>query len=271
MCEIGAGSFRRRMRVAVVGHIEWVEFVEVDQVPAAGQIAHGLDSWDEPAGGGAVSAMQLRRLAGACDFFTAVGDDDLGRRAVERLEGLGLTMHVQRFGRTRRAITFVDRNHERTITTVGEKLRPAGPLPLEGYDGVFFVAGDALALRSARAARFLSATPREMTTLVEGGVRLDLLVGSGTDAGERYDGGLDAGIVCATEGSRGGVVDGRRYESVPLPGPLVDTYGAGDSFAAALTFGLARGDSLEQALELASRAGATVVTGKGPYTAQISD
>ena len=60
-------------------------------------------------------------------------------------------MHVQWFGATRRALVHVDRDRERTITTVGPKLRPAGPLALAGYDGVFFVAGDVAALRSARA------------------------------------------------------------------------------------------------------------------------
>ncbi|HUK43662.1 MAG TPA: PfkB family carbohydrate kinase [Gaiellaceae bacterium] len=258
------------MRVAVVGHVEWVEFVEVDRVPAPGQIAHGSDSWAEPAGGGAVVAAQLVKLAGACDFYTALGEDEHGRRSVERLEELGMTLHVQWFGQTRRALTHVDQARERTITTVGAKLRPAGPLPLGGYDGVFFVAGDVAALHSAREARFLAATPRELETLLEGGVRIDLLVGSGTDPGERYEGGLDVTVVCTTEGQRGGIAGGERYAAASLPGPLVDTYGAGDSFAAALFFGLARGDVLPEALELAARAGAAVTTGKGPYTAQIT-
>ena len=58
----------------------------------------------------------------------------------------------------------------------------------------------------------------------------------------------------------------------PRPGQtIVDcTFGAGDSFAAALTFALARGDPLPEALRLAAWAGASVVTGKGPYSAQIT-
>jgi ribokinase len=258
------------VKVAVVGHVEWIEFVEVDHVPAPGQIAHGLGAWDEPGGGGAVVAAQLAKLAGGCDFFTALGDDLHGHRSVERLEELGVTVHAQWFGTTRRALVHVDRNRERTITTIGAKLRPPGPLPLESYGAVFFVAGDAEALRSARAARFLAATPRELPTLLEAGVPIDLLVGSATDPGESYAGGLEATVVCATEGARGGVANGARYEAAPPPGPLEDTYGAGDSFAAALCFALARGDSLTAALELGARAGAAVVTGKGPYTAQLT-
>jgi ribokinase len=257
------------VRVAAVGHVEWTEFVEVDHVPAPGQIAHGSEAWSEPAGGGAVIAMQLLKLGGACDFFTALGEDEVGRRSFERLRELGLAVHAQWFGRTRRALTHVDRAHERTITTVGPKLRPEGPLPLAGYDAVFFVAGDVAALRSAREAHFVAATPRELETLKEAGVRLDLLVGSGTDPGEAYDGSLDVGVFCATEGARGGIANGFRYGAATPAGPLVDTYGAGDSFSAALCFALARGDELPAALDLAARAGAAVITGKGPYTAQL--
>jgi ribokinase len=256
------------VRCACVGHVEWIESVLVDRVPGPGEIAHADADWSEPGGGGAVAAVQLARLNGQCDFFTALGEDDAGRRSVERLSELGVDIHVEWFGTTRRGFVQVDAHGERTITTVGPKLRPRVVLPLEGYDAVFFVAGEHEALRAARAARFLSATPREAAFL--GGVHLDLLVGSGNDPAEHYKSGLDAGLVVATDGARGGVADGRRYEAAEPPGPLADTYGAGDSFAAALTFALARGDSLDEALALAARAGAAVVTGKGPFSSQIS-
>lgn len=257
------------VRCAVVGHVEWVESVLVDRVPAAGQIAHATADWSEPAGGGAVAAVQLLKLAGACDFFTALGDDDLGRRSAARFAELGIAADVEWFGSTRRAFVQVDAHGERTITTVGAKLRRRELPPMGGYDAVFFVAGEPRALHAARAARFLSATSRELPTLLEGGVHLDLLVGSGTDPGERYDGGLDVALVVRTEGVRGGSADGRRYEPAALPGPIVDTYGAGDSFGGALTFALGRGDALGDALALAARAGAAVITGKGPYAAQL--
>ena len=59
------------MRVAVVGHVEWVTFGLVDRVPRAGEIVNTSETWDEPAGGGAVAAVQLSKLAGSCDLFTA--------------------------------------------------------------------------------------------------------------------------------------------------------------------------------------------------------
>jgi ribokinase len=253
------------VRCAVVGHVEWVEFVLVDEVPKPGHIAHSTDSWAVPAGGGAVMAVQMARLNGSCDFFTGLGDDELGHRTVEELTARGVTMHVEWFARTRRALTHVDSRGERTITTIGPKLVPHGPLPLDGMDTIFFVAGDAEAVGSARAAHFLGATTRELPTLEEAAVHLDLLVGSGNDPGEVYEGGLDAGIVVRTDGARGGWANGRRYEAAPLPGPIADTYGAGDTFGCTLCFALGRGDELDDALAFAARESAEVLTLRGPY------
>jgi ribokinase len=257
------------MRCAVVGHVEWCDFALVPRVPPPGEIVQGDPVLSIPAGGGAVVARQIARLNGRCEFFTALGEDELGHRAVRELAELGLDVHAQHFASTRRGWVHVDAHGERTITVIGPKLLPHGPLPLEGYDLVFFVAGDTEALKSARSARFLAGATRELTQLRETGVPLDLLVGSARDPGERYDGSVPAGVVAMTEGGVGGTANGERWPAAPVPGPVVDAYGCGDSFGAALAFGLARGDALQDALALASRAGASVLTGRGPYAAQI--
>jgi ribokinase len=78
------------LRAAVVGHVEWIEFGRVDHVPVPGEIVHVSEAWQEPAGGGAVAAMQLCKLAGAATLYTALGDDEIGHRAKQVLEALGL-------------------------------------------------------------------------------------------------------------------------------------------------------------------------------------
>jgi ribokinase len=268
------------MRVAVAGHVEWVEFVRVERVPARGEIVHAQETWAEAAGGGAVAAVRLARLAGACTFFTALGDDELGRRAHAELERLGVRVHaVFREGeRQRRALTFVDRDGERTITVIGERLGPRGadPLPwdeLEGTDGVYFVSGDAAAVRAARRARVLVATARSLPALREAAVPLDALVRSGSDESERYRlGDLDPPprLEVATAGPLGGaytVAGGspREYAAEPHPGPREDTYGAGDSFAAALTLALAHGHSVAGAVQAAAREGAAALARRGAH------
>lgn len=272
------------MRVAVVGHIEWVEFARVARVPLPGEIAQAGDAWEVPAGGGAVSAVQLARLAGESLFITAVGDDERGRRSVELLEAYGVRVAaaVRSDAPTRRAFTFVDDVGERTITVIGEKLRPRADedLPwreLADMDAVFFIAGDAGAVRAARAARVLTATPREVPTLAEAGVELDALVGSGRDEGERYEPGwIDPPprLVVRTAGADGGTWAAEErsgsYRSASPPGPVADAYGCGDSFAAGLTYALGAGMEVGSALELAARCGAVCLTGRGPYERQLT-
>jgi ribokinase len=260
------------VRCAVIGHVEWVEFARVPHVPAPGEIVHATDVWSEPAGGGAVVAAQLAKLAGSCDFFTSLGDDDLGQTAKDQLEQLGIEVNVEwaRVSGTRRAWVHVDANGERTITVLGDKLLPSRRAGFDAYDLVFFVSGTAEALRAARSARVLAATLRELPTLQRAGVPLDLLVGSAADPGERHDGSVAARCIVLTEGEAGGTADGVRYTASPLPAAAVDSYGAGDSFAAALAFALARGDELSAALALGARAGAAVLTGRGPYAAQLT-
>jgi ribokinase len=262
------------VRFAVVGHVEWVEFALVERMPSPGEIAHALDTFEEPAGGGPVAAVQLAKLAGGCDFFTALGDDALGHRAAERLEALGLTLHVQWKARpTRRGFVFLDEAGERTITVIGERLAPEGPLAID-HDGVYCTAGDVEALRSARRARVLVATVRAGASLQTAGVELDVLVGSGEDEGERFEQiEIDPPprVIVATAGALGGWArPGGPFRAPPLPGPIVDAYGCGDSFAAGLVFALARGDAQSDALAFASRCGAAVLTGRGPYSAQLS-
>jgi ribokinase len=266
------------VRTAVVGHTEWVRFASVKRVPKPGEIMQARNNWVAPAGGGAVAASRLLKLAGNCDFFVAVGDDEVGRRARAYLGGLGLRVHaVTRDERQRRAFTYIDDEGERTITLLGPKLHPYGsdPLPWEELaqiDAVYFTAGDAAALRAARKARLLVATARELPTLQEAHVELDALVHSGTDLAERYEPGqLDPPpkLVVTTMGREGGeYVAGERegtYAAAELPGPLADAYGAGDSFAAGLAFALARGDSVEEALAFAAGCGAAAMTIRGAY------
>jgi ribokinase len=270
------------MRLAVVGHVEWVEFARVEHVPAPGDIVHALETWEEAAGGGAVAAVQLLNLNGSVQLFTSIGNDELGRRAREELTARGVTVHaVEAPEPQRRAFTYVDGDGERTITVLGRKLVPLGAdgtLPWEELarcDAVYFVSGDVAALRAARRSRVLVATSRELATLRHGAEELDVLVGSAADAAEQFEPGeLDPPpkVVVTTSGGLGGWLrPGGPFRAAPVPGPVEDAYGCGDCFAAGLTYGLADGRSLEEAVALGSRCGAAVLTGRGAFAGQLSD
>jgi ribokinase len=273
----------RQIRVAVVGHIEWGDFLRVDHLPSAGDIVHAEESWEEPAGGGTDAAVQLAKLAGGALFFTALGDDRIGHRALQELQQMGLRVHTRfRPEPSRRAITHIDSAGERTITIVGNRLAPraSDPLPWEELaetDAVFITAGDAEALRLARRASVVVATARIVPLLKEAGIELDAIVGSQNDPAEAYaEGDLDPAprLVVRTAGEEGGTFTVRgqgptAFEAVPPPGPEVDRYGAGDSFAGGLTYGLGAGLAPADAVHLAARCGAAVVTGRGPFATQL--
>jgi ribokinase len=269
-------------RVAVVGHVEWVDFAVVPRLPRPGEIMQARQTWEEAAGGGAVAAVQMAKLAGDSLFLTALAGDELGERTAEQLARQGVTVHAgAREGIQRRGFVYLDDDGERTITILGERLVPHGgdPLPwetLDGVGGVYFTGGDAAALEAARRADVIVATPRAGDALREAGVAVDVLVHSGKDAGEKlFLAELDPPpkTVVTTLGSKGGRWDGAAgsgsWEPLPLPAPRVDEYGAGDSFAAGITTGLAAGMSMADAIHLGSRCGVANLTGRGPYTGQL--
>jgi ribokinase len=270
----------RHMRAAVVGHVEWIDFVRVEHVPQRGEIVGSEEFWGEPAGGGTVAAVQLSLLADSVLFFTALGADELGRRSRAELEERGIDVHASfHEPPQRRGFTYLDEGGERTITILGPKVGPRGhddTLPwheLARCDAVYFCAGDVDALRAARRARVLVATARVLPTLQRGAVELDALVASGNDEAEAFrPGDLDPPpkLSVTTSGALGGWAQpGGPYTAAAVEGEFEDAYGAGDCFAAGLAFALAAGLDTAQALEFAARCGAGALKGRGVHAEAI--
>jgi ribokinase len=231
-----------------------------------------------------VASVQLAKLAGDVEFYTALAGDENGRRSQQRLEELGVTVYAApRPGVQRRGFVYLDDDHERTITILGARIVAHGDddLPwerLEGVDAVYFTGGDVGALKQARRARRLVATPRAFDTLRGSGVKLDALVRSAKDPGEQQaEEQLDPppDLVVSTAGKEGGEWVGKahgsgHWKAAQLPGPAQDSYGAGDSFAAGLTYGLGAELPIKQALEVASRCGAHKLAGRAAYDGQLT-
>lgn len=264
------------MRLAVLGHIEWIEFVRVQRVPAPGEIITAREVWAEPAGGGGVAAVELTRLAGSAKLFTALGDDALGHRAHQELRELGVDVEaVFRPAPQRRGFTYLDDSGERTITLIEKKQHPdrSDGLAWEDFDeidAVYICAGTPDAIRAARQARIVVATARELEMLKHARIELDALVASSLDFSERYsDGELDPSprLVVRTAGADGGTYEpGNRHWTPAEPaGPPQDAYGAGDSFAAGLTYGLAAGYPVAKAVEFAASRGAAALARRGAH------
>lgn len=265
------------MPFAVVGHVEVVEFLDVERVPAPGEIVHATSRLTVAAGGGAVAAVALARWSGDCHFYCALGDDELGHHAEAELRSRGVTVHAAwRPMPQRRAITMIDSHRERTITVIGERLvaHAADALPwdeLASCDAVYVTGGDAGAIENARQARIVVATARILRDLQAAGIALDALVSSANDAAERYAAGElspEPRIVVRTDGSKGGtfVEAGATHRYSAQPAQITgDTYGAGDTFAAGVAYALGRGAPAFEAMADASRLAAEVLVWHGPY------
>jgi ribokinase len=269
------------LKLAVVGHVEVVSFLAVDHLPVAGAVARASRFAEEPAGGAAVAAVQMHRLTGATVvLFTALGRDAAGEAAAERLQQLGLELQVAwRDAPTRRGVSLVDASGERSITVAGQRLAPQADdsLPwehLRSCAGVFVTATDAAGLRLARRAPLLTATPRlRLSVLQTAAVGLDALIGSALDPAEQVpEGALDPPpcLQIATAGAAGG--EAHPFGAFAAPKrdhPVVDSYGAGDCFAAGVTAGLAAGWTVHQAISLGCHCGSACLDGFGPYSHQL--
>jgi len=169
---------------------------------------------------------------------------------------------------------------ERTIVVLGEPLHPerADPLPwdeLHSCDAAYFTAQDPLALQAARAARILVVTARRRAALARSGVHADVVVGSALDPREACalsDFPQPPRALVLTEGAAGGTIrtaEGAQRFAAPVAAKGGGAYGAGDSFAGALTYYLAAGLTLLEACTRASRHGAAVLAALDPLPAQI--
>lgn len=271
-------------RIAVVGHVEHVTLGRAEGVPRPGDIIHLQDTRFLPGGGGGVAFAQLCRSDAEIHLFTAVGHDEAARAVEERLQGTPGRVHIHAARRAvdhPRVVVVVDAEGHRTIIVTRSPLQPAAtdPLPwslLAGCDAVYFTGADPESLRLARAARRLVVTARRSAALRAAAIAPDVIVGSASDPRENAP--LDAydpcpGALVLTDGPRpirifrhggAGLVD-----PPPSPARVVGDYGAGDSFASALTFFLAHGLSVEESCRRAGPHGAAVLRGIDPLETQI--
>jgi ribokinase len=269
------------LRLAVVGHVEVVTIGHVPALPAAGEIAYLENPVTLAAGGGGVAFHQLASSEAEVHFFTALGSDPVGEAARAELEARGHLHAARRPAPHTRGIAMIDPTGERTIVIAGEPQHPRleDPLPwalLGGMNAVYFTGQDPETLRAARGARWLVVTARRKGALDASGVRADVVVGSARDPREAStlaDYPVRPGALVMTEGAAGGRIETEggtvRFPAAPSPPRGGGAYGAGDSFAAALTFYLAAGLSLPDACARAAFHGAAVLGGTDPRASQL--
>ena len=265
------------LNFAVVGHVEWVNFLKVDQLPKPGVISHSKKSLGYPAGGGSIIAKTLSDLTlNQVHFFTALGNDDYGDKCFEFLSGMGIKLHVAWLDKpTRKGFSLIDSQGERAITVIGERLAPNYKdcldwSILKNMDGIFITASDSKIFKMARSASILCTTPRVgMNTINESNVLVDGLIGSNLDPDEIFSFSelcVKPKYTIKTEGEKGGIIfPGGRYDAIKNNNPKVDSYGCGDSFAAGILYGLASKWNIDKTVNLAKVLGRNTSQFFGPY------
>ena len=265
------------LKFAVIGHIEWINFIKVDQLPKPGLISHSKQSLECPAGGGTVIAKRLRELTNSeVHFFTALGDDFYGNQCCNIIEKMGIKLHVAwRDKPTRKGFSIIDSEGERSITIIGDRIAPTNKdnldwNTLKNMDGIFITAADKEIFKKSRFAKTLCTTPRVGLNIInESQILLDGLIGSNLDPGEVFSLNelrLKPKFVIKTEGENGGIVfPGGRFKAIKNKRNKVDSYGCGDSFAAGILYGLSSSWDIKESLNLAKVMGRNCSEHFGPY------
>ncbi len=264
------------LKFAVIGHIEWMNFLKVDLLPKPGIITHAKTSLELPAGGGALIAKTLYELSNnEIHFFTSLGKDYYGEKSYEFFEKIGINLHVAwRSEATRKGFSLIDNNGERSITVIGKRLSPSYIDDLDWnilceMDGIFITAGDNILFKKARKANILCTTPRVGIDLInKSNVNLDALIGSNLDPDESFllsELNKKPRYIIKTEGEKGGIyIPGGRFKAINNT-QMIDSYGCGDSFAAGVLYGLAENWPIEKALKLGTVLGRNCIEHFGPY------
>jgi len=281
--------------ITVFGSINVDLVCRVTKSPRPGETVIGSDYRLIPGGKGANQALAARRAGASVRLVGMIGDDDIGRVALNELEpgGVDLSSVGRRRGTTGVAIITVDASGENTIVVSPGANADASAAQI-GTDA--FTARDTLLLQmevphvenlavAARAAAagarvILSVAPFTPLSIAELGPAAIVVVNE-TEAADfaRFLGLVPADAattvaaladvldrtVIATLGPDGAVAGGR-HGPVRVPAlkvTPVDTTGAGDTFCGVLAACLDEGRDLAFAMAKAAIAGSLACTKAG--------
>jgi ribokinase len=294
-------------RIVVVGSSNTDMTVRVPVLPAAGQTVLG-DSFAIMSGGkGANQAVAARRAGAEVVFVAAVGDDELGRQAVERYRREGIDVsHIRTIPSAASgvALIFVGPDGENMIGVAPGANRLLSQGDIDRLPDQVFRGGDVLlvgleipvttairAMHRGQAAGMkviLNPAPAPMlapdldVALLSAADlitpnRLEVAMLSGMATAESTDPAACArcllekgpGSVLVTLGAQGClVVTGDASQLIAAPRvQAVDAVGAGDAFNGALAVALGRGWPLAEAASWACAAAALAVTKPGAQEA----
>lgn len=265
-------------RTLILGSVACDEVIRLSAPLQVGGHNQGFPEGRRIGGGAANTALALTRAGDEVGVISAVADDDVGRWLLATLTAEGIdTSLIQRDAEvTTHSLVLVGNEGERTIVN-RRRARVTPPEPGLCRDAALLYVRSADPALSAlleacvQHCRIVAHIP----PVTQGFRSAQILVGSRDDLSAGFlaspwqAGNIVAGEalqwVVITAGPEGATAYGKE-RTLHCAAPTVaavDTTGAGDVFAAGLIHALARGDSLEKALETGVQWGTASVRYEG--------
>ncbi|MGB0907672.1 MAG: ribokinase [Maricaulaceae bacterium] len=266
--------------ICVLGSVNLDLIIQTKTLPRAGETIAGGHFLSLPGGKGANVALAAQRLGAAVELRAAIGNDDYAVQALGFLkeEGVDLSGLVSVTGsHTGLAFINVSSDGENQIAVASGANAEFTPEKLSPIKTGAIITQFEIPLETIKAAiknyeGFVSLNASPVTNgLSELTAYTDLII---VNAGEydAYKTVLDnyEGLLAVTHGGDGASLF-QNGETLATSKPpvinVVDTTGAGDCFAGALTVALIEGKSPQEALDFACIAGALTTTKMGTQSA----
>lgn len=288
--------------IIVVGSSNTDMVTVSDRLPAPGETIIGKKFFSNPGGKGANQAVAACRLHGRVIFIAKVGDDLLGKQAIETYQKEGVdTRYITREKESVSGVALinVDAQGENTIVVAPgannllkeEDIEKAGgafaqaeifltqlEIPL---NTVFFLSGKiaalgkklilnpapAKSLPDELLAHLYMITPNESEAELLTGIQVCDAITAHEAALKLKSKGVE--VVIITMGKKGAyLLSDHISELIPAPAvQAIDTTAAGDTFNGALAVALSEGKDLQEAVSFANQCAAISVTREGAQAA----
>lgn len=265
--------------VCVVGSANLDIVAMTPRLPAPGETVSGTSYAEHAGGKGLNQAVAAARAGASCVLAAALGDDDASEQLLRVLDRDGIDIRlVQRVPRTPtgRAVITVNDDGENTIVVVPGANGMLAPTPLPQARVVLAqleIPLDVVTDAFSQARRFGAITilnPAPAVDVPDEMLRVCRIVIPNQHERSRLGDierlfALGVELVITTMGSDGVevITPDRRTVLPAFPVTPVDTTGAGDAFCGAMAAALASGTAPNDAVRLASAAGALATTTPG--------
>jgi len=283
--------------ITVVGSLNMDLVTEVEYTPSVGETILGSGLDQIPGGKGANQGVTIGKLGGQVNMIGKIGDDDYGKALLKSLEESDVnSKHVMISQQsTGLAFIMVNANGDNSIVVIPganfdidkkdirekrDVIKSSDVLvcqlesPLEVIEEALSIAKaeDTFTILNPAPGKVLpKSILKHVDLLTPNESELEILTGEKvTDEKsllKACDILLEQGIkeLIVTLGEKGSLLintsDHQKFEAIKVD--AVDTTAAGDSFTGALAFAIDQGQSIKEAIQLATQVAAMTVTKKG--------